>query len=256
MTHSLRLLAKLLGCAGTPVPLANVLLDLARFAESIARDTRCSIVLVDPHSNTLRLAAAPGHDRESQARCDLQSLSEGFGLCAAAVSNRAMAVVAPDDPRSFALCRRTGSGELLGGCSSAPFCDEFGSVAGAVSMYPRSADSARVHADELRLVAQLAGLIVIRHREAERIRSDATVARRLGEREHGSAPLQGTGLLARHVATAAAQLAGIAGRLHPSDAGLAAALRQVEARLATYAVTLSGFDGKTPSGAPGSMRVS
>ena len=140
-------------------------------------------------------------------------------------------------------------------CSSAPFCDECGSVAGAVSMYPRSAGTVRAHLDELRLVAQLAGLIAIRHREAERARSEAEALRRLSEHEDVSAPQQSFELAAWQVAAAATQLVGIAGHLHPSDAGLAAGLRRIEARLATCVATLRGLDGEVASGAAGRRRV-
>jgi hypothetical protein len=254
MTNSLRLLARLLGRAGTTVPLAEVLADLARFAESIAPATRCSIVLVDPLSNALRLAAAPSLDRASHARCDQLPLADGVGLCAAAVSNRAMVVVDRDDPRSFATCRGNCPGDPLGLASSAPFCDESGSVAGAVSIYARSSGPGQAHADELRLVAQLAGLIVIRHREAERTRSEADAVRRLSGDEDGSVPQRNCELLARHMAEAATQLAGIAGRLHPSDAGFAAGLRRIEARLATCIDTLRSLDGKVASAAPPQIR--
>jgi hypothetical protein len=255
MTNSLRLLARLVGRAGTSLPLAEVLVDLARFAESIAPATRCSIVLVDPLSNALRLVAAPSLDRASLERCDHQSLDKGFGICAAAVSHRAMVVVDRNDPRSFASCRGTCSGDPLGWCSSAPFCDECGSVAGAVSMYARSAGPGRAHADELRLVAQLASLVVIRHREAERARGEAEALRRLSEHEDVGAPQQDCGLLARQIAAAATQLAGVTARLHPSDAGLAGVLRRIEARLATCVATLRNPDGGASSVAPGRIRV-
>lgn len=256
MTRSLSLLAKLLARVGTRVSIAEVLSDLALFAESVAPETHGSVVLVDPIANTLLATAGPRLGESFYKQCDHQPLTNGFGVCAAAATRRAIVVAHGADAGCYARCRSNGTMTELGACWSAPFYDENGGVTGVFSMYRKvPGEPSRAHIDLLRLIAELAGLIVVRHRDAERLRAQAEAVLRLVERDQPCVSHDLHEAVAAQIAAATLLLAGIAGRLHSSEVGLATDIRRVEVALSSSVATLRQVATSIAPIAPGPFRL-
>ena len=234
MNRSLALLTRVLERVGTPAPLDVVLDDLARFADSISAQSRCAVMLVDPFTNLLHVqseATVWAADRARAPRDD-QPIGLEFGPCAAAAACNTM--VAADLARSGCrgACRTDLSDGAAGGCWSVPFSDEHGALIGVFAMRrPTAREPSRLEADLLRVGARLAGLIIVRHREAERLRRGTDALVEVTERDQTRAARSLHEDVAQQLAGSALLLAATTRRLHPSDAGIAADIIRVGATL-------------------------
>ena len=256
MTRSLSLLAKVLTRVGTQTPLADVLSDLALFAECIAPELHCSILLVDPTTATLRAAAGPSLGNSFQAECDGQPIGEAIGACAAAAAHGAIVTAMPADPMCFSRCRSAANSRQFGSCWSAPFYDDEQVLIGVFSLYRRSpGEPSREQATVLRIGARLAGLVVVRHREAARLRASAAELIDASDRRRARTAVHLHEGIAQELASAALLLSHAVPRVQPSDAAIAADLQRIEVTLRGLVGTLRTLATSLAPVAPGELRL-
>jgi signal transduction histidine kinase len=256
MNRALALLTRMLERVGSRAPLPEVLTDLVLCAERLAPETRCSIVLVDQATNTLRTVAGPNMGETFHTECDRRPIAEGFGTCAAAAARQAIVAADASTSHGFARCLSGTPAGVGGGGWSAPFYDEHGSLLGVFSIYrgnPRG--PARLQTDLMRIGARLAGLIVVRHREAERLRASAHALLEVTERHRSRAAADLHEGVAQQLAGAALLLAGTARRLHPSDAVIASDITRISAMLGAAVGTVRDLAASIAPVAPGRIRL-
>lgn len=256
MNESLSLLAKVLTRIGTEAPLSDVLADLALYAESVALDMRCSILLVDPTTATLRAAAGPSLGDSFVDDCDGQPIGEGFGACAAAAAYGAIVTANPRDPKCFSRCRNAAVSRRFGSCWSAPFYDDHRVLLGVFSLYCEApGEPSREQATALRIGARLAGLVVVRHREAGRLRATAAALIDRSDRRRAQAAVDIHEGVAQELASAALSLSLTVPRLHPADVGIAAKLERIGASLRALTDRLRKFATSLAPLGPGELRL-
>ncbi|MBS0373718.1 MAG: GAF domain-containing protein [Proteobacteria bacterium] len=254
MNRSLSLLAKVLTRVGTDAPLPSVLADLALYTESVAPDTRCSILLVDPTTATLRAAAGPSLGDSFVENCDGQPIGEGFGACAAAAAYGAIVTANPKDPKCFSRCRNAAASSQFGSCWSAPIFDDDRVLLGVFSVYRAApGEPSREQATALRIGARLAALVVVRHGEADRLRATAAALIDRSDRRRAKAAVDIHEGVAQELAAAALFLAHTVPRLHPADAVIAADLERVGTTLRTLTGRLRAFAASLAPLGPGEL---
>lgn len=169
-TALLQGLARLITSSSAQGSVAQVLAELATFIEHLEPDMRASVHLVE--RGMLRHAAAPSLPAEYNAAVDEVACGESTGSCGTAAFRRERVVVTDiaTDPL-WAEYKHLALPHGLRACWSAPFFDSRGTILGTFAMYyatprgPTEAESGLID-----LAASVAGLIVERHRDAERLR--------------------------------------------------------------------------------------
>ncbi len=165
-------LARLITWSSAQGSIGQVLTELVRFIEDLEPDMRASVLLVDREQGVLRLGAAPSLPDAYNRAIDGLPFGEGAGSCGTAIA-RGTRVVVTDiatDPlwvgyRTLALPHG------LRACWSAPFADSRGDILGTLAMYyaaPRG--PSEVEGSVIELAASVAGILVERHRDTERLR--------------------------------------------------------------------------------------
>ena len=173
----------LLELVASPEPIEVLLRALVLFVERLSGKTRCSILLADTQTTTLRHGAAPNLPPDYCAAIDNLVYAENEGSCGTAAARREMVVVADiqNSPlwlKYRDLARRHG----LAACWSVPLLDIHGDLLGTFAMYysePREPTSAEL--DVLRIAGPLGALVIQRHRDAQRLRSSEARYRQLTE---------------------------------------------------------------------------
>ena len=175
--------ARLLTSVATTAPISAVLAEVARLVEADAPGLLCSVMLVDAQASALRLAAAPTLPAPIATAFETVPIGEGHGCCGTAAARREM--VAVDDVRQSAMwIEHAGMVARFGLCAcwSMPFLDPAGAVAGTLAVYARERRSPGAgEIAALRSAALLAGLVVARHRDTERLRASVDNYRHLAE---------------------------------------------------------------------------
>jgi PAS domain S-box-containing protein len=164
-------LVRLLEAVGSCAPLSRQLDDLALYVERISPDMRCSILLVDEATGTLRFGAGPRLPEAYNRAIDGRAYGEGVGSCGTAAARRATVIVA-DIQRSplWIDYRELAAAHGLAACWSTPVIDGRGELLGTFALYyhePRQPKEAEL--DILRIVAPLAAVVIQRHRDALRL---------------------------------------------------------------------------------------
>lgn len=176
-------LAQLLGLVTSREPLAVVLDELVRFAERLAPDMRSSILLADPACGVLRNAAAPSLPTAFTSAIDRLPIADGVGSCGTAAARRELVIVS-DIARSPLW---NGYAELAAehgicACWSVPLIDSAGTLLGTCAMYysqPRAPTPAEE--DSIRVIGNLASLVIQRHRDEALLRVSEARYRQLAE---------------------------------------------------------------------------
>ncbi len=149
-------------------PLGSVLESLASLAEAQAPDVRCTILLVDPATNSLSLGAAPSMDPGFAQALNGIPIGPDCGVCgAAAFHNRR---VISEDTYSDPLCRSYADLARqynLRACWSVPIAQQGEQVLGTLAFYHSAAR--RPTESDLRFAGQIADLaaVVIAQRQGE-----------------------------------------------------------------------------------------
>lgn len=154
-------------------PLDTLLRELALFIESLVPDMRCSIMLVDPSQLTLSNAAGPNIPADFRRWVEGFPIGEGYGSCGTAAARREMVIV-PDihrDPLWLPFLDTARDFDWLRSCWSSPFFATSGEVLGTFAMYcdkPRTPTAEE--SDLIGMAAALAGIVVQRRRDEQRLR--------------------------------------------------------------------------------------
>src|SRR3974390_2004535 len=175
--------ARLLTNVATAAPMSAVLAEVARLVEADAPGLLCSVMLADPLMQALRLAAAPRLPTAVAEALSTVPIGEGRGCCGTAAARREL--VAVDQLQQSAMWidyASLASNFNLHACWSMPFLDTAGSVIGTPAVYAHEARAPNAgEIAALGSAALLAGLVVTRHREAERLRASVDNYRHLAE---------------------------------------------------------------------------
>ncbi len=171
-TALLQGLARLITSSSAQGSVAQVLTELATFIEHLEPDMRASVHLVDRERGVLLHGAAPSLPAEYNTATAEIVFGESTGSCGTAAFRRERVVVTDiaTDPL-WARYRHLALPHGLRACWSSPFFDSRGTILGTFAMYyatprgPTEAESGLID-----LAASVAGLIVERHRDAERLR--------------------------------------------------------------------------------------
>ena len=154
-------------------PLDALLHDLVLFIESLVPGVRCSIMLVDPSGMTLSNASSPSLPEDFLRRLQGFPIGEGYGSCGTAAA-RKETVIAIDVYRDqlwlpFLDVVRTF--DWLRACWSSPFFATSGEVLGTFAMYFAGPRTPTPEEDDLiGMAAALAGIVVQRRRDEQRLR--------------------------------------------------------------------------------------
>jgi PAS domain S-box-containing protein len=170
--NALDAVARLLEVVGSHSPLSTLLDNLVLFVEQLLPHTRCSILLVDAESGTLRHGAAPNLPDAYNMAIDGVVFGEGVGSCGTAAARRAIVVVA-DIQRSplWRDYRDLARAHGLAACWSAPVIDGQGDLLGTFAMYyDEPNEPTATDLDVLRIAGPLAAIVIQRHRDAHRLR--------------------------------------------------------------------------------------
>jgi PAS domain S-box-containing protein len=176
-------MAELLRKMTTAIPVAAVLADVAALIEASGDGLLCGVMLADPRGELLRLGAAPSLPADYAAGLDGLPIAEGRGCCGTAAARRALVTVADIDSSPLWTDYRQQASEAgLGACWSIPFFDADDGVAGTLAVYTRAPrEPTAEEVATLHCAALLTGLVVMRHRDAERLRTSVDNYRELAE---------------------------------------------------------------------------
>lgn len=199
----------LLELVGSNAPLAELLRALALFVERLTDDLRCSILLYDPLTGTLRHGAAPNLPAAYCAAVDGVAIGEGVGSCGTAAARRAPVIVT--DIQSSPLWhpyREFAAEHGVAACWSVPLFDDQRELLGTFAMYyaePREPTPAEL--DILRVVGPLGAMVIQRHRDATRVRASEFRYRQLTEASPDAVVAHEQGII-RYVNAAAIRMWG------------------------------------------------
>jgi two-component system cell cycle sensor histidine kinase/response regulator CckA len=171
-TALLQGLARLITWSSAQGSVTQVLTELAKFIEHLEPDMRASVHLIDCERGVLLHGAAPSLPDQYNASVDGIPYADGVGSCGTAAARRARVVVTDiaTDPL-WVNYKHLALPHGLRACWSAPFFDSQGAILGTFAMYystprgPTEAESGLID-----LAASVAGVVVERHRDAERLR--------------------------------------------------------------------------------------
>jgi signal transduction histidine kinase/integral membrane sensor domain MASE1/ActR/RegA family two-component response regulator len=149
---------------------------------------RCSILLVDPAGERLRLASAPSLPAFFNEQIDGLAIAPDAFVCGVAAHNNALVVVedVQRDPRTTQY-RRLAEQTGIGACWSQPFSDSSGRMLGTFAVYYREARSPS--AEDLKLIISASHLAAI-----------ATERKQLEEQFLRAQRMEGIGTLAGGIA--------------------------------------------------------
>ncbi len=177
--------ARLVNLSTAQGSIAQVLTELVRFIEHLEPDMRASVHLVDLENGVLRHGAAPSLPDAFNQSADGVAFGESTGSCGTAAARRERVVVTDIaiDPL-WADYKHLALAHGLRACWSAPFFDSHGTILGTFAMYyqtprgPTEAESGLID-----LAASVAGVIVERHRDTERLRDGEARLRAIVDNE-------------------------------------------------------------------------
>lgn len=172
----------------TGAKLPEILEAIVRGVESENSAMRCTILLVDPAGERLRVAAAPSLPPFFNEQIDGLPVAPDSFVCGVAAHNNTLVVVEDvrHDPRTAKyrnLAERTG----IRACWSHPFSDSSGRVLGTFAIYYQNAHSPS--ADDLKLIVSASQLAAI-----------ATERKQLEEQFLRAQRMEGIGTLAGGIA--------------------------------------------------------
>ena len=141
-------------------PLEEVLLGIIVGVEHIRPEMLCSILLVDRHTNLLKVAAAPHLPAFYNEAVDCLPADQGIGSCGTAVVTRQRVIVSDiqNDPAWIGV-KELAAKAGLASCWSEPIINRRGEVLGTFAIYQRQI--AEPTADDIRLIEESAYLAEI-----------------------------------------------------------------------------------------------
>jgi PAS domain S-box-containing protein len=175
--------ARLLELFASREPLPKLLDALALFVETLSPGMLCSILLADRAAGVLRPAASPSLPKTYTQLIDPVPMEEGVGSCGTAAARRAMVVVAdveqsPLWKNVIDVTRRHG----LRACWSIPVLDDEGEILGTLGLYYRTVRTpTAAELDLAGFAGALAGIVIQRHRDVERLQKSDERYRTLAE---------------------------------------------------------------------------
>jgi two-component system cell cycle sensor histidine kinase PleC len=117
-------------------PLADILTQICRAAETALRDSMCSVLLAERDRRTLRTAAAPSLPESYSALVNGLPIGEGYGSCGTSAARKTNVIVVDieTDPL-WTPYREVARGYALRACWSVPLLTKHGEVVGTFATY-------------------------------------------------------------------------------------------------------------------------
>jgi GAF domain-containing protein len=167
-------LTRLLNRVASDVPIGDVLEEVALLVEREIPAIRCGIWLANPELGVLEHGASPSLPADYLPPGGIR-IADGNGGCGTAAARRVPVIDADIETIDhWAAILPVMRRHKIRACWSIPFFGEDTLVAGTISAF--AADPLAPTRDELTLLkysAQLAGIVVDRHRDVQRIRDNA-----------------------------------------------------------------------------------